>query len=193
LATDTTLERERLPPPVAQPSGQPGLPDLLQQFRSADDEVEQIAGRLRGANAWDVSLRGAYDKIFETQQNTPFTAMVMVSYNLGGLFQPSANARAREGRSQRAAEDLAGVERRAAEVIRQLRAMRSAEQARLRDVSVLTGDLEQQLDAVRKLQTAKVRRFSELLWFELSRLRAERAFLEVHVNDVARVLGEPPR
>jgi hypothetical protein len=71
--------------------------------------------------------------------------------------------------------------------------MRSAEQARLRDVSVLTGDLEQQLDAVRKLQTAKVRRFSELLWFELSRLRAERAFLEVHVNDVARVLGEPPR
>jgi hypothetical protein len=165
----------------------------LQQFRSADDEVEQIAGRLRGANAWDVSLRGAYDKIFETQQNTPFTAMVMVSYNLGGLFQPSANARAREGRSRRAAEDLAGVERRAAEVIRQLRAMRSAEQARLRDVSVLTGDLEQQLDAVRKLQTAKVRRFSELLWFELSRLRAERAFLEVHVNDVARVLGEPPR
>lgn len=193
LATETALERERLPPPVAQPQIQQRLPELLQEFRAADDEVEQIAGRLRGAAAWDLSLRGAYDKIFETQQNTPFTGMVMLSYNLGGLFQPSANARAREGRSQRAVEDLAGIERRAAEVIRQLRAMRSAEQTRLRDVSVLATDLEQQLDAVRKLQTAKVRRFSELLWFELSRLRAERAFLEVHVKDIARVLGEPAR
>jgi hypothetical protein len=193
LATETALERERLPPSAAQPPAQPGLADLLQEFRTADDEVEQIAGRLRGAAAWDLSLRGAYDKIFQTQQNTPFTAMVMVSYNLGGLFQPSANARAREGRSHRAAEDLAGIERRASEVLRQLRAMRSAEQTRVRDVSVLTADLEQQLDAVRKLQTAKVRRFSELLWFELARLRAERTFLEVHVKDIARVLGEPVR
>ena len=43
---------------------------------------------------------------------------------------------------------------------------------------------------MRKLQTARVRRFGELLWFELTRLRAEQAFLKAHVKDLATVLGE---
>jgi hypothetical protein len=165
---------------------------MLQEFRAADDEVEQIAGRLRSATAWDLSVRGAYDRVFDTRQTTspPLFGMVMVSYNLGGLFQPAANARAREGRREREAEDLSGVDRRAAELLRQLKAMRSAEETRLREVSVLTADLGQQLDQVRKLQTARVRRFGELLWFELTRLRAEQAFLKVHVKDLATVLGE---
>ena len=192
LLTETALERERLPPPSAQPSGQPALGQLLQEFRAADDEVEQIAGRLRSSTAWDLSLRGAYDRVFDTRETTspPLFGMVMVSYNLGGLFQPAANARAREGRREREAEDLSGVDRRAAELLRQLKAMRSAEEKRLRDVSVLTADLEQQLEQVRKLQTARVRRFGELLWFELTRLRAEQSFLKVHVKDLATVLGE---
>jgi len=114
----------------------------------------------------------------------------MVTYNLGGLFQPAANARAREGRRERDAEDLSGVDRRAAELVRQLKAMRSAEEMRIRDVAVLTTDLAQQLEQVRKLPTARVRRFGELLWFELARLRAEQAFLRVHVKDLAAVLGE---
>ena len=192
LLAQTSLERERLPPAAAQPSAQLALGQMLQEFRAADDEVEQIAGRLRSVTAWDLSLRGAYDRVFDTRQTTspPIFGMVMVSYNLGGLFQPAANARAREGRREREAEDLSGVDRRAAELLRQLKAMRSAEETRLREVSVLTADLEQQLDQVRKLQTARVRRFGEVLWFELTRLRAEQGFLKVHVKDLATVLGE---
>src|SRR6267143_4659 len=192
LLTQTALERERLPPPAAQPSGQPALGELLQQFRAADDEVEQIAGRLRSSTAWDLSLRGAYDRVFDTRETTspPLFGMVMVTYNLGGLFQPAANARAREGRRERDAEDLSGVDRRAAELLRQLKAIRSAEQTRVREVSVLAADLEQQLEQVRKLQTVRVRRFAEVLWFELTRLRAELAFLKVHLKDLAAVLGE---
>src|SRR5437879_5214339 len=192
LLTQTVLERERLPPAVAQPSAQPALGQLLQEFRAADDQVEQIAARLRSATAWDVSLRGAYDRVYDTTQTTspPLFGMVEVTYNLGGLFQSGANTRAREGRRQREAEDLSGVDRRAAELLRQLKAMRSAEETRLREVSVLTADLEKQLEQVRKLQTARVRRFGELLWFELTRLRAEEAFLKVHVKDLAAVVGE---
>jgi len=192
LLSQTVLERERLPPAAAQPSAQAAIAQLLKDFRAADDEVEEIAGRLRFASAWDLSVRGAYDKVFDATQTTspPLFGMVMVSYNLGGLFQPAANARAREGRRQRAAEDLAGVDRRAAELLRQLRAMRSAEDMRLRDVAVLTADLEQQLKQVQNLQTARVRRFGELLWFELTRLRAEQAFLQVHLKDLAVVTGE---
>jgi len=195
LLTQTMLERRldrRLRRRWRQPSVQPALGQLLQEFRAADDEVEQIAGRLRSSTAWDLSLRGAYDRVFDTRETTspPLFGMVMVSYNLGGLFQPAANARAREGRREREAEDLSGVDRRAAELLRQLKAMRSAEETRLRDVSVLTADLEQQLEQVRKLQTARVRRFGELLWFELTRLRAEQSFLKVHVKDLATVLGE---
>jgi hypothetical protein len=192
LLTQTALDRERLPPVAAQPSAQPALGQLLQEFRAADDEVEQIAARLRSATAWDLNVRGAYDKVYDTTQTTspPLFGMVEVTYNLGGLFQSSANARAREGRREREAEDLSAVDRRAAELLRQLKAMRSAEQTRLREVSVLTADLQQQLEQVRKLQTARVRRFGELLWFELARLRAEEAFLKVHVKDLAAVLGE---
>ena len=192
LLNQTALERERLPPAAAQASAQPALGQLLQEFRAADDEVEQIAGRLRSATAWDVNVRGAYDRVYDTRQTTspPLFGMVEVTYNLGGLFQSGANTRAREGRRQREAEDLSGVDRRAAELLRQLKAMRSAEETRLREVSVLTADLEKQLDQVRKLQTARVRRFGELLWFELTRLRAEQAFLRVHVKDLAVVLGE---
>ena len=192
LLAQTVLERERLPTPTAQQSTPAALGQLLQELRTADDEVEQIAGRLRAASAWDVSVRGAYDKVFDITQTTspPIFGMVTVSYNLGGLFQSSANARAREGRRQRAAEDLAGVDRRAAELLRQLRAMRSAEEMRLREVTVLTADLAQQLKQVQALQTARVRRFAELLWFELTRMRAEQAFLQVHLKDLAAVLGE---
>jgi hypothetical protein len=191
LLTQTSLERERLPPAAAQPSGAT-LGQLLQEFRTADDEVEQIAGRLRSATAWDLTLRGAYDRVFDIRQTTspPLFGMVEVTYNLGGLFQPAANARAREGRHERDAEDLSGVDRRAAELLRQLKAIRSAEQTRLREVSVLAADLEQQLEQVRKLQTVRVRRFAEVLWFELTRLRAELAFLKVHLKDLAAVLGE---
>ncbi|MFL5310488.1 MAG: hypothetical protein ACJ79H_08570 [Myxococcales bacterium] len=192
LLAQTALERERLPPTAAQPSAHLALGQLLQEFRTADDEVEEIAGRLRSATAWDLSVRGAYDHIFDARQTTspPIFGMVAVTYNLGGLFQSAANARARQGRREREAEDLSGVDRRAAELLRQLKAMRSAEEARLREVSVLTADLAQQLDQVRKLQTARVRRFGELLWFELTRLRAEQAFLRVHVKDLAAILGE---
>jgi uncharacterized protein YicC (UPF0701 family) len=117
----------------------------------------------------------------------------MVSYNLGGLWQSSANERAREGRRQRAAEDLSGVDRRAAELLRQLRAMRSSEGQRLREVTVFTADLAQQLKQVQELQTSRVRRFAELLWFELTRMRAEQAFLQEHLKDLAAVLGEAPQ
>ena len=68
--------------------------------------------------------------------------------------------------------------------------MRSAEEIRLREVTVLTADLAQQLKQVQALQTARVRRFAELLWFELTRMRAEQAFLQVHLKDLAAVLGE---
>ena len=50
--------------------------------------------------------------------------------------------------------------------------------------------LAQQLKQVQALQTARVRRFAELLWFELTRMRAEQAFLQVHLKDLAAVLGE---
>ncbi|HYV66357.1 MAG TPA: hypothetical protein VE964_08940 [Myxococcales bacterium] len=192
LLSQTVLERERLPAATGQPAPPAALGQLLQELRSADDEVEQIAGRLRSASAWDVSLRGAYDKVFDVSQTTspPIFGMVTVSYNLGGLWQSSANERAREGRRQRAAEDLSGVDRRAAELLRQLRAMRSSEEQRLREVAVLTADLAQQLKQVQELQTSRVRRFGELLWFELTRMRAEQAFLQVHLKDLAAVLGE---
>src|SRR5207237_6229469 len=93
--TQTVLERERLPPAVAQPSAQPALGQLLQEFRAADDQVEQIAGRLRSATAWDVNVRGAYDRVYDTRQTTspPLFGMVEVTYNLGGLFQSGANTR----------------------------------------------------------------------------------------------------
>ncbi|OJT17594.1 hypothetical protein BO221_44305 [Archangium sp. Cb G35] len=188
LAYETAKERERLaalPRPAERP-----LSTWLQDFRAADDRVEAEAASQRSALAWKVGLRGGYDELINVPQDVPFFGMLTVSYNLGNLWQTPANARAREGRRRLLEEDVEGVSQEVARLVSELRAGHSAEEARLREVSVLVTDLEGQLRELQAMETAKVRRYRDYLVLELARLRAEQAWLKTHVAELGRFLGE---
>ena len=79
-----------------------------------------------------------------------------VSYNLGSLWQPSANARASEGRRRSLEEDVEGESQDVARLLRELRAAHASEEARLREVTVLVSDLEGQLRELQAMETVKV-------------------------------------
>ncbi|MFY0522361.1 hypothetical protein ACN28I_03805 [Archangium gephyra] len=188
LAYETAKERERLaalPRPAERP-----LSTWLKDFRAADDRVEAESASLRSASAWRVRLRGGYDELINVRQDVPLFGALTVSYNLGNLWQPSANARAREGRRRLLEEDVEGVSQDVARLLRELRAGHTAEEARLREVSVLVTDLEGQLRDIQAMETAKVRRYRDYLVLELARLRAEQAWLKTHVAELGRFLGE---
>lgn len=187
LASDTAREREKLAGRVPL-AGEP-LSALLQELRAAEDSLEEISAGLRGATAWDVRLRGGYDEVFGVQQDVPLFGTLTVSYNLGGLWQSGANARAREGRRLASREEVEGIDRRVDLLLRELRSARAAEQARLREVTVLVTDLEGQLRGIESLQTSQVRRYRDYLMLELARLRAEQAYLTAHVAGLDTFLG----
>ena len=188
LAHETAKERERLAT-LPRPSERP-LATFLEELRVADDRVEEASASLRSASAWNVRLRGGYDELVNVRQDVPLFGMLTLSYNLGNLWQPAANSRARDGRRRALEEDVEGVSQEVARLLGELRAAHRSEETRLREVSVLVSDLEGQLRDIQAMETAKVRRYRDYLMLELARLRAEQAWLKTHVAELSRFLGE---
>lgn len=188
LSTDTALARERLASRPEFPRGQ-RLEPLLEELRAADDAVEVATGSLRRAKAWELSVRGGYDEVFDVEQEVPLFGQVMLTYDLGHLWQGKANARARDGRRRSTANDVDGVHQKISELLVELRSRHRTEEARLREVSALVSDLEGQLREVEALQTREIRRFRDYLLLELARLRAEQAYLTAHVEALTSFLG----
>jgi hypothetical protein len=186
LAARTAVERARAEK-QAPPAGT--LPDLLSEYRAADDEVERLEGRLRKSGAWDLKLRGGYDEILNVSQTLPVFAALTLSYDLGNLWQHGADRNAREGRRAWIQEESSGVDSRLDEMLGALRTSYEVERARLTEVETLRRDLEGQLRTVEALQTSQVRRFRDYLYLELTRIRAEHAYLEKHVAALQGFLG----
>ncbi|AEI66924.1 hypothetical protein LILAB_25155 [Corallococcus macrosporus] len=188
LATSTKLARERL---AARPRLQSGarLESVLNELRAADDQLEEHNGALRRARAWRLNLRGGYDRLIDVDQDLPLFGQVTLAYNLGHLWQGSANARAREGRRRATLDDVSGVPQRINELVAGLRATQRTEEGRLQEVSTLVSDLEAQLQSMDALQTREIRRFRGYVMMELARLRAEQAYLRAHVESLQSFLG----
>ncbi|AKQ66531.1 hypothetical protein A176_003443 [Myxococcus hansupus] len=188
LATTTQVARERL---AARPRFKAGerLEGVLNELRAADDQFEEYNGSLRRSRAWRLSLRGGYDRLIDVDQDVPLFGQLTLSYNLGHLWQGSANARAREGRRKATIDDVSGVPQRVNELIAELRVVQRTEEGRLREVSTLVSDLEAQLQSMEALQTREIRRFRGYVMLELTRLRAEQAYLRAHVESLQTFLG----
>lgn len=188
LAADTRRAQERLehlPPRPERP-----LSALLQEFRNAEDEIERLSGKVRRSTAWNITLRGGYDELVNEPREIPLFGMITVSYKLGGLSQSAANGRARSARLKALGEEVEGLPQRVGRLIEQLRASRSAEETRLREVTVLVSDLEGQLQSIQSLETIKIRRFHDYVILELARLRAEQAWLRAHLEALGPLLDK---
>ncbi|AKU90183.1 hypothetical protein [Vulgatibacter incomptus] len=165
------------------------LPAILEAYREADDEVERISGSLRRAEAWGLTVRAGWDKIFTVEQKIPVFALLSVSFNLGSIWQGEGNRQAREGRSRWLGEDVMGADERISELVATLQAVRRDERFRHAQTLTLLADLDQQARAVEVMESSAIRRYRDYLWFERTNARATSAFLSSHLEALDAFLG----
>ncbi len=183
LATQTHRDMSLLPPPSGAIGG------ALKTFQHADDEVESYEGKLRRAEAFDVSVRVGLDSFLDRSNAnpSPYFAVVAVGVNLGAFFQGGSNNRAAAGRRRlvRSGRDPIAADATA----ERLRVIVETETKREQETDALEADLQRQLDALSKLGGEESKRYRQTVWFEWIKIRAEHAYLTAHLHALREVLG----
>ncbi|HEX9291536.1 MAG TPA: hypothetical protein VF904_18605 [Anaeromyxobacteraceae bacterium] len=151
--------------------------------------VAEYESRLSAARGWDVSLRGGYEQVFGVASGTPVFGQVLVTLDPGLLWHDADRARAVEAVGAWRSAEADGTVLRTLDRLRQLRAAHASEKERLRQVDVLVRSLADRLAAAERVPAAQVRAYRNLVWFELTKANAERAYLEAHTASIGRVLG----
>ena len=184
LATQTHRDMGLLPPPSGSSGG------ALRAFERADAEVETYEGKLRRADAFDVSLRVGFDQFLDRSDGnpSPYFAVIAVGVNLGAFFQGSANERAAAGRRRllKSGRDPLTADATA----ERLRVIIDAEAKRETETAALEADLQRQLDALTRLGGEESKRYKQTVWFELIKIRAEHAYLTAHLRALREVIGD---
>jgi len=183
LATQTRREMSLLP----QPSGP--LDGALGAFQRADDAVEKFEGKLRRAQAFDVSVRVGFDQFLDRQDGnpSPYFAVVVVGVNLGALFQGAANERAAAGRQRlvRSGRDPIAADASADRVRAQIETLAQ----RAEEVAALEADLAKQIQTLDRLGGEDSKRYRQTVWFEWIKMKAEEAYLVAHLKALREVMG----
>lgn len=175
-------------PPEARPQNL-SVPGLLGMHSLLDRDVETAAVGLRKASVWDVDLRAGYDHIFAGTEALPLLATATVTYRFGGLQQHRAELAAGLGRQLWLQQDPVGLAVRSRELIRRLVALQNVERGRLRQTEVLLADLETRAHAVEGMQSQKIQSYLDYWWFEITKQRAEAAYLRQHLIDLGEMVG----
>ncbi|CAN5921481.1 hypothetical protein BH11MYX3_BH11MYX3_09150 [soil metagenome] len=184
LATQTHRDMSLLPPPSGAIGG------ALKSFQRADNDVEVYEGKLRRAQAFDVSVRVGLDSFLDRGSDanpSPYFAVIAVGVNLGAFFQGGANARAAAGRRRlvRSGRDPIAADATA----ERLRVIVDTETKREQETAALEADLQRQLDALTRLGGEESKRYRQTVWFELIKIRADHAYLSAHLHALREVLG----
>ena len=180
----TAMETRRAMRDLPAPGG--GDPSgALGAFHRADDDVERHDARLRRARGFDLSVRLGVDTYLDTgtADGSPFFAVVQADVNLGLLWQGRGNARAAAGRKRlvRSGRDPISVEATSALV--------DATAQRAQDTAALEADLQRQMETLGRVGGEDSRRFRQVVWFDLVKVRAERAYHEAHLAALKQVAG----
>ena len=160
-----------------------------QQDLLTRQEIEQ--GRFREAGTWDISATAGAQRIINAGQSSPYFASITLSVNPGRLWQTGAERRATEGFHRWIQEDPTGPSVRTYMLINHFLAIQTAETKRLLETETLMSDLEQRLESVRAIDNDKVQSYSDYVWFDYIKIKAEHAYLVAHLKDLAAVAGKP--
>lgn len=179
-AMETRRAMRELPAPDdADPTG------ALGAFHRADADVERHDARLRRARAIDLSVRVGLDQYLDgaVTDNSPVFAVVSLGVNIGLLFQGSGNSRAAAGRARlvRTGRDPISSEANDALV--------EATARRAQDTAALEADLARQLETLTRVGGEDSKRFRQVVWFDLIKARAERAYHDAHLTALKQVAG----
>ena len=180
LATETHRQLAMLTAPSANMAG------ALAAYQRSDRDVEEAEGKLRRAQAFEVSVRIGLDTYLDRDTPTPYFAVLGISVNLGTLFQGSSNTRAAAGRERfvRSGHDVTGDAS-----IGRLQSLVEVETKRELETATLVDDLQHQVDQLAKLGGEDAKRYRQTVWFELVKARAEHGYLVAHLASLHEVLG----
>ncbi len=185
LATESHRQMSALPPATGDLGG------ALKTFQAADAAVEGYEGKLRFAQAFDLSVRFGIDAFLQSQtatNATPFFAVAQLDVNIGALFLGSANDRAAAGRKKlvRSGRDPLAVDATA----ERLQSVLEAETSRAAETEALEADLGKQLETLARVGGDDSRKFRQTIWFDFIKIKAEHAYLKTHIAAIHQVLGE---
>ncbi|HUS63834.1 MAG TPA: hypothetical protein VMZ28_04785 [Kofleriaceae bacterium] len=177
--------------PAAKPSkgeGDGGVAALRDYFQ-ADEDMGRQEARLRRLQAVDLSVRFGYDAFTGPldDDESPYFGVIAASFNLGMLFQGSAEQRAAEGRRRFVRAERGGNTE---PTLRHLRVQASEARQREAETAVLVKDLEKQLASLDEVGGETGRRYRDLIWFELVNARAEHAYLRAQADGLAGLVRE---
>jgi hypothetical protein len=191
LQQETAMTRaalESIPPPKADEPQT--VAALATRREDAEAEVERLDGKIRATRGWDLTLKGGYDRLLERDEDLPLFAMATLTVNLGWPFMGGANSRAVTGRKEWARRQLGGVSDYAETHALRLKALLKAERTRLQKSTSLLAVLEQRRGTIAELPGEKARECADDLWLDWVRVKAEHAYLERNVIELARLVGE---
>jgi hypothetical protein len=187
LAADAHRQLSVLPTVSDQPLGA-----ALSTYRRADAEMEDAEARLRKAQLVEVSVRAGFDAFLDDQSNnpTPYFAVVNVAVSLGALWQGGGNDRAAAGRKKLVASghDPLGVDA----TLEDVQGTIDLETRRAEQTGALVKELETQLAALEKVGGDDSKRYRQTIWFDYQKAKAEQAYLAAHLASLHEVLGGQP-
>jgi hypothetical protein len=163
----------------------------LATFQSADDDIERYDAKLRRARAVDISVRFGVDEFLNGSVNadtsSPYFAVLSVGINLGLILQSGGNARAADGRRRfvRSGRDPLSVDATAD----RLRSLVETANRRAQETGALEADLVKQIAMLERVGGDDSKRYRNIVWFDLVKIRAERAYHEAHAAALAQVMG----
>jgi len=170
-------------------TNQPSPEELLRRHRVADEAVGHYEARLRMTEAFDVQLRGGYDRFFGLRDDLPLFGVLSITINPAVFYQPFAESDAARARARVVRLENDAVEQKAELLASRLRALLAGERRRLGEVKILLADVEGRIHAIESIESDKLRRFRESMWFDWVKLKAEQEFLRVHVAELQTTLG----
>ena len=166
------------------------LPQLLKRQEDLLARKEFEEAKARESGAWDFSVRGGAQHVFDAPKETPFFATFTVSYNLGRFWQGNAEQRASGGFQRWIQQDPTGASERISVLLQHFRAIQTAETERLHENEILLDDLEKRLESVRNVGDERAKTYEDYVWFDYIKTKAEHAYLVAHLKDLAVVAGK---
>lgn len=171
--------------PPAAGGGSPAAA-VFERLRRWEARRQELEGSLRKSGALELSLRGGYDELVNVEQRLPVFGSVTLEINPGWLWQGAEEERARRAHAEWIETRTLGAELSLAGAARQLEAQLAISSQREAELRTSLGDLELRLERLRDLESRQGREYAEYLWFDVVRLRAERAFFAERIRVLRR-------
>jgi hypothetical protein len=185
----TLMSAEVLRAGLTSRSSMPAPEELLRRHREADGEVLKYEARMRLTQAFDIQVRGGYDRFFGLRDQLPLFGVFSIVLSPAIFAMPSFESDAARAKAHVIAHENDSVEQKAELLESRMRALCVGERRRLGEVRVLLADVEGRIHTIESIESDKLRRFRESLWFDWVKLKAEQEFLRVHVGELQATLG----